>query len=393
MTRTSRAPAAALLSAVAIASACLLSACGSAASAGGSSPHASILIGELTAGSGTYGSLSTEESQGRTFAVDQVNAAGGVNGHPLTLVSEDWHSDPSQVSNLATQLIRKGVVAVLGPDTSTASVQLDPVMASAKVPTINSAGLNPAGAYSFSVQPLDYFTLVSQYAKSFGATKICDLGAAGASFEAVQAVIHPAAAAAGIAVGTEVPFDPTLPNLTPQVTKLKAAGCTAIFAGASGSSLSLVANAMTALGMTSDLLMSQGSNATSTTLSQMGTSTRFTYFPIPKASLGSGVAASDPKAAGIRPFVEAWTKKFGKPPTVAQMVGVANVEVLVAALRSGATTGPAIKSYLESGKVISTPLASYRFSPKDHAGADTSGYYTMARWNIQASRFELAGQG
>src|SRR5215472_14396956 len=105
MPRTTRAPAAALLSAVAIVSACLLSACGSPASAG-SSPHASILIGELTAGSGTYGSLSTEESQGRAFAVDQVNAAGGVKGHPLRLVSEDWHSDPSQVSNLATQLIR-----------------------------------------------------------------------------------------------------------------------------------------------------------------------------------------------------------------------------------------------------------------------------------------------
>jgi branched-chain amino acid transport system substrate-binding protein len=393
MTTSSRARVAALLSAATIASAGLLGACSSPGGSG-NSPSGAILIGQLTAGSGTYGSLSTEESQGRAFAIDQINAAGGIDGRRLRLVTEDWQSNTALVSNDATQLIRQGVVAVLGPDTSTASVQLDPLMASAKVPMINSAGLNPAGAYSFSVQPLDYFTLVTQYAKDHGASKICDLGAAGASFEAVQAVIHPAAAATGIAVGTEISFDPTLPDLTPQVTELKAAGCTAIFAGASGSSLALVASAMTDLGMTSDLLMSQGANATTTTLEQMEASNAFTYFPIPVASLGSGVPAGDPKAAEIKPFVQAWTSKFGKPPTVPEVVGYANVEVLAAALRSGATTGPAIKSYLESGKTITTPLASFRFSPSLHAGADTTGgYFEMAHWDVQTSRFELAQQG
>ena len=92
--------------------------------------------------------------------------------------------------------------------------------------------------------------------------------------------------------------------------------------------------------------------------------------------------------------MQAWTSKFGKPPTVPEVVGYANVEVLAAALRSGATTGPAIKSYLESGKVITTPLASFRFSPSLHAGADTTGgYFEIAHWDVQTSQFELAQQG
>jgi branched-chain amino acid transport system substrate-binding protein len=383
-TSTFKRPLAAIAALVA---ATTLAACSSSKSSASGSSSSTIKIGELVATSGTYGGFSSEESQGRKFVLDQVNAAGGVNGHKLEMDSQDWRSDTSLVASQATTLLRDGVVAVLGPDTSTAAVLLDQTMASARIPMISSAGLRPTSPYSFTVQTLDYFNLAMQFAKDKGATQICDLGVSGASFEAVQAVIHPAAAAVGLKVGKEVPFDATLSDLTPQVTQLKAAGCTAIFSGGSGSSLALVANAMAKLGMSKDILMSQGSNATSTLLAQMGDTTAFTYFPIPKIALGDSLPSSDPKAAEISGFLKAWTTKFGEPPTVAQAIGVANMDVLVAALKSGATTGPAIKSYLENGTTIHTPFVPYNFSADNHAGAKTEGYYVMARWDSSSKAF------
>jgi branched-chain amino acid transport system substrate-binding protein len=353
------------------------------------SSESTIVVGQLTASSGIYGALSSDETKGREFAVEQINAQGGIDGKKIKLVTEDWRSETGQVVSKANQLFRDRIVALLGPDTSTATVLLDPPTAAAKVPMIHSGGLNPTGAYSFSVQPLDYFSVVMDFAKSRGATQICDLGVAGVGFESVQKIVHPAAQAAGLKVGMEIPFDPALPDLTPQVTKLKAAGCTAIFSGVSGSSLALVAKAMKKLGMTNVVLMSQGSNATPAILDQMGDTTAFTYFPIPKVALGKSIDPSDPVSKNVMPFVDSWIKKYGSTPNIGQALGVANVEVLAAALRSGAKTGPEIKRFLESGQTISTPVAPYSFSPTKHAGATTAGYYVMARWDAASRKFVL----
>lgn len=366
--------------------AALCAACGSPSAARDSS----ILVGQLTASSGVYGALSSDESKGREFAVKQINDAGGIDGKKIKLITKDWRSDTGQVVSQANQLLREKVVALLGPDTSTAAVLLDPTMSRSSIPMIHSGGLNPTSPYSFSVQPLDYFKLVMDFVKQRGATQICDLGVAGVGFESVQKVIHPAAEAAGLKVGAEIPFDATLPDLTPQVTKLKAAGCSAIFSGVSGSSLALVAKAMAKLDMKNALLMSQGSNATPAILGQMGDTTSFTYFPVPKVVLGNALNASDPVSKELSPFLKSWSDSHGgTPPNIGEALGVTNVAVLVAALKSGATSGPAIKKFLESGKVISTPVAPYSFSTEKHAGAKTDGYYVMARWDTATKAFVL----
>ena len=50
---------------------------------------------------------------GTDLAVQQVNAAGGINGHPLSVTYVDPQSDPTQASQMATQLIQNDKVDVL----------------------------------------------------------------------------------------------------------------------------------------------------------------------------------------------------------------------------------------------------------------------------------------
>lgn len=49
------------------------------------------------------------------IALDEINAAGGVNGHPLELVVEDNRSSPEQAVIATRNLDTAGVVAMLGP--------------------------------------------------------------------------------------------------------------------------------------------------------------------------------------------------------------------------------------------------------------------------------------
>src|SRR5437867_2295500 len=50
---------------------------------------------------------------GTDLAVSQINTAGGINGHPLQVMYVDPQSDPTQASQMATQLIQTDKVDVL----------------------------------------------------------------------------------------------------------------------------------------------------------------------------------------------------------------------------------------------------------------------------------------
>jgi len=71
---------------------------------------------ELSGDVATYGKASVE---GIEMAIDEINAAGGVLGKQIELVSVDNKSDASEVVSVATKLMTQdGVVAIIGPATS-----------------------------------------------------------------------------------------------------------------------------------------------------------------------------------------------------------------------------------------------------------------------------------
>ncbi len=93
-----------------------------------------IIIGlnyELSGGAATYGSSSVE---GIELAVDQINAAGGVNGKKLKLVKYDNKSDAAESTTLATRLMTQDKASiVLGPATSGAFKATIPVATKNKI--------------------------------------------------------------------------------------------------------------------------------------------------------------------------------------------------------------------------------------------------------------------
>ena len=66
-----------------------------------------IKIGYEADANGTSAPIAAGMHIGTDMAVQQINAAGGVNGHPLAVTYVDPQSDPTQASQMATQLIQK----------------------------------------------------------------------------------------------------------------------------------------------------------------------------------------------------------------------------------------------------------------------------------------------
>ena len=92
---------------------------------------------ELSGGAATYGQGSVE---GIELAIEQINAAGGINGKKIVPVKYDNKSEPETAQTLANKLITQDkVVAILGPATTGCFKAEIPVGNKNKVPVASGS--------------------------------------------------------------------------------------------------------------------------------------------------------------------------------------------------------------------------------------------------------------
>jgi branched-chain amino acid transport system substrate-binding protein len=96
-----------------------------------------IKIGWLSSLTGPLSSAAIAENQGVQFAVDEINAAAGINGRKIELLTRDTAGDPTKAVNFAQQLVfRDKVDFVIGPVNSGESLATVPMVARAGIPNI-----------------------------------------------------------------------------------------------------------------------------------------------------------------------------------------------------------------------------------------------------------------
>ena len=95
------------------------------------------------------------------LAVDEINAAGGINGRPIQLIQRDDYADPDSAVFVATDLYDAGVSAVIGHLFSGTTLAAAPVYnggpepVAAISPSSSSPDVSTAGDYTFRICPSD----------------------------------------------------------------------------------------------------------------------------------------------------------------------------------------------------------------------------------------------
>jgi branched-chain amino acid transport system substrate-binding protein len=95
------------------------------------------------------------------LAIEEINARGGVQGHPLELVERDDYSDPDSAVFVAGDLYDAGVSAVIGHLFSATTLAASPVYnggsdpVAAISPSSSSPEISTAGDYTFRICPSD----------------------------------------------------------------------------------------------------------------------------------------------------------------------------------------------------------------------------------------------
>ncbi|HEX2060039.1 MAG TPA: ABC transporter substrate-binding protein [Thermoanaerobaculia bacterium] len=138
-----------------------------------------IVIGEYSSLSGSEATFGQSTHNGILLAVEEINAAGGLHGRKVRLVTEDDQSKPEEAANAVTKLISADdVLAVIGEVASSSSLAAAPICQASKVPMITPASTNPrvtqAGDYIFRMCFVDSYQgpIVARYlAQEMGITR------------------------------------------------------------------------------------------------------------------------------------------------------------------------------------------------------------------------------
>jgi len=125
-------------------------------------PSQEIVIGEFASLTGGTASFGQSSHKGVEMAVDEVNAAGGVLGKKVRLVSEDNQSKAGESATVVRRMIsRDQIVALIGEVASSRSLEAAPIAQQNKIPMISPASTNPkvteVGDYVFRVCFIDPF--------------------------------------------------------------------------------------------------------------------------------------------------------------------------------------------------------------------------------------------
>lgn len=97
-----------------------------------------IRIGWLAAMTGPSSAPAIGFNRGVLFAAETINAAGGVKGRKVEIITRDTQGDPTKAVNATQEMISQAKVhAIWGPTNSGESLAVTPIMARQKIPNIH----------------------------------------------------------------------------------------------------------------------------------------------------------------------------------------------------------------------------------------------------------------
>jgi branched-chain amino acid transport system substrate-binding protein len=313
--------------------------------------QATIKIGEfasLTGKEATYGQAS---HKGTLLAVEEVNAAGGVLGKKLELLTEDNQSKAGESGTITRKFIsRDKVVAILGEVASGRTLEAAPIAQHAKIPLITPSSTSPkvteVGNYVFRVCFIDPFqgTVMAKFAKNtLKLRKVALITSVSSAYSVGLAkYFKERFAADGGTVALEQKYNEGDKDFKAQLTAIKAANVEGIFVPGYYAEAALICKQAQDLGLKIPLFGADGWE--SPELVEIGG----------KAVEGSYFAThyspenKDPVVAG---FNERFRKRWGDVSDTLTGLGYDSVMMLVDAIkRAGSTDASKLRDALANTK-------------------------------------------
>ena len=344
-------------------------------------PKEAYKVGALFASSGFNSTLGQTQKPTVEMLVDQINKAGGINGHLLEVIVYDTKSDTATAATLANKLIEDGVLAIIGPTSTGESMAVKPIANQAGVPLVSCAAgsviVEPIGNYTwvFNTPQLDYVAIerLYIYLQEQSITKIALLtdtagfGAAGRKWLVNQTLL--AKYGLTIVADGDQTYGTSDVDMQAQLTKINGTDAQAIVCWGTNPGPAIIARNMRTLGMTIPLLNSHGI-AFKSFIDTAGTAANGVIFCAGKLPIVDQLPDTDPQKALLEKYKNDFDAWYGS--------GIANtfgghaydsLMMVVDALKAVGPDKAKIRDYIEND-IVNWPGTAgvFNMSPQDHNG-------------------------
>jgi branched-chain amino acid transport system substrate-binding protein len=353
----------------------LVAACGgnpppAAQSSGSAAPQADIKVGlaiSLTGAANVYG---PGQQKGAQLAVEQINAAGGINGAKIALLIEDDASARDQGITVFRKLINEDkVAAILGPTLSGVAAGAHPVAQQAGTPVIaiSNTGVGIVGKCDYGACDWIFRASLGEETALPAALKAAkeklNLKKVVLMFESDQKfaadgaeIFKTAAAANGITISRTIPYKTADVDFSAFVTQAKGESPDAILAsGLAGTASKVLIEVGKQFPQGLRVVGSNGFNSAAV-ITAAGAAA-------PNMIVGTAWNKASTDKANAD-FVKAFKDKNSADPDQFATQAYTAMIVLADAMKrsSSATDKAALKKALEGTKDLVTPLGAFSFT-------------------------------
>jgi len=347
--------------------------------AGGVSGKEPYRIGAVIDISGNSSSLGIPERDTLLMMVEKINAGGGIQGHPLELTIVDNKSDETEAVLAAKNLIKGGVLAIIGGSSSGTSMSMLKTVQSEEIPMISMAAgssiVTPVAErkWVFKTAQSDIIIIkkIMEYLKKENITKVAFMYMNNSYGDNGKIAMDEAIKDSGITLVAEEKFGAEDKDMTPQLTKVKASGAQAVVVWAIPPSASILTKNYRDLGLTIPLIHSHGSG-NQNFISQAQGAAEGVIVPIGKIAVADQLPDSDPQKAVLTSYISDYTQKYNTAPNGFGGYAYDALNLVVKALEKAGPNPSAIRDELEKIQGMVGVSGIFNMSAQDHNGLDES---------------------
>ncbi len=350
------------------------------------------VVGAIFSTTGDNAPLGVPERATAEMLEKQINAAGGVNGHPIRVEIYDDAGKPElSVEACQRLLANKDVVAIIGPTLTGPSLAITRMCQKARMPLISCAAsikiVSPVQPYVFKTAQTDSLAVAKliDYLKRTEIKSVGFLNDSNAFGASGREQWLKLSRGAGIRTVDVESFGTSDTDMTSQLTKIRGANPQAVICWGTNPGPAIVARNMRTLRMKQPLLMSHGI-ANMDFIKLAGPAADGVVFPAGKLVVGASIPASDPQRHVLLKFAADYQRAYGKPANSFGGYAQDSLMLVVNALRKVGPDHARIRDTIEKTRRYVGISGVFNMSPMDHNGLTKDAFALVVivngRWKL-----------
>ncbi len=350
-------------------------------------PTGTYKVGAVFSVTGRTSFLGDPEKKTAEMIAEQINNAGGINGHKLELIIYDTEGDATKANLAVKKLITKDKVsAVIGPSLSGTSLAVLPLAEEYETPLISCAAsykivhnekTGKPYKWVFKTPQTDTMAVKAIYRrlKSYGMTKIAIMSVTSGFGASGRGELIRLAPKYGIDIVADEKYGPKDTDMTAQLTKIKGKAPQTIVNWSVGPTQVTVLRNWKDLGMTNILFCQSHGFGSRKNIELAAGAAEGILCPLGACNIAEKLTAYDVQRDVTMKYSQEYKAKYNEPLSSFGGHSWDALQMVVQALSNVGDDKVKIRDYLENNiKGFVGQHGIFNYSPDDHNGLSENAF-------------------